>query len=118
MRIAWPPLSSLSRRRRYCPLRRVSTIEPTAGTWKSFVISSRSELRAPPPPDPAARAEEVGQLKEIAKRRDPAALNLIAYGDTGAPSLRPLRFRKYDEFAQHLHRTWGICDEQPITEPA
>jgi membrane-associated phospholipid phosphatase len=65
-----------------------STVEPTAGTWKSFVIFSRFELRAPPPPDTAASAEEIGQLKEIAKRRDPAALDLIAYWDTGAPSYR------------------------------
>jgi hypothetical protein len=64
------------------------TVEPTAGTWKSFVISSRFELRAPPPPDAAASAKEIGQLKEIAKQRDPAALDLIAYWDTGAPSYR------------------------------
>src|SRR5262245_37551167 len=64
------------------------TVEPTAGTWKSFVISPRFELRAPPPPDAAASAKEIGQLKEIAKQRDAAALNLIAYWDTGAPSYR------------------------------
>ena len=60
------------------------TVEPTAGTWRSFVISSRFELRAPPPPDAAASAKEIGRLKEIAKQRDPAARDLIAYWDTGA----------------------------------
>src|SRR2546429_5486176 len=64
------------------------TVEPTAGTWKSFVISSRFELRGPPPPDAAASAKEIGQLKEIAKQRDPAELDLIADWATGAPSYR------------------------------
>jgi len=65
-----------------------STVEPTAGTWKGFVISSGSELRAPPPPDAAGTASEISQLKDFAKWRDPAALDLIAYWDTGAPSYR------------------------------
>ena len=64
------------------------TVEPAAGAWKGFVISSLSELRAPPPPDAAASFKEIGQLREIAKHRDPAALDLIAYWDTGAPSYR------------------------------
>jgi membrane-associated phospholipid phosphatase len=64
------------------------TVEPTAGNWKGFTISSGSALRAPPPPAAAASVEEIGQLKELAKRRDPAAMALIAYWDTGAPSYR------------------------------
>jgi membrane-associated phospholipid phosphatase len=65
-----------------------NAIEPQAGAWKTFVISSGSELRAPRPPDAAASVEEIGRLKEFAKERDPAALDLIAYWDTGAPSYR------------------------------
>jgi len=66
-----------------------SKIEPTAGGWKGFVISSGSALRAPPPPsDAAVSAEEIGRLKELAKQRDPTSLDLIAYWDTGAPSYR------------------------------
>ena len=65
-----------------------AAVEPMAGTWQGFTISSGSEVRAPPPPDAAASAKEIGQLKEFAKRRDTATLDLIAYWDTGAPPYR------------------------------
>jgi hypothetical protein len=101
------------------------TVEPTAGTWKSFVISSRFELRAPPPPDAAASAKEIGQLKEIAKQRDPAALDLIAYWDTGAPSYRwneiavseALRSNLPVNFASRVLALLHVAMHTPLSQP-
>ena len=63
-------------------------IEPQAGTWKTWVLASGSQFRLPPPPDKAATAAEIKQLQDMAAKRDAAALDQIAYWDTGAPSYR------------------------------
>lgn len=62
-------------------------IEPTAGTWKPWVLASGSELRPPPPPDQAATNAELDQLRALAGQRD-AAREQIAFWDAGAPSYR------------------------------
>ncbi len=63
-------------------------IEPNAGSWKTWVIGSGRDFRTPPPPDDAAAGAEIAELKALAKRRDPAATDLIAYWDVGPPSYR------------------------------
>jgi membrane-associated phospholipid phosphatase len=61
---------------------------PQAGTWKTWVIDSGPQFRVPPPPDRAASEKELGELAQIAAARDRAALDRVAYWDTGAPSYR------------------------------
>jgi membrane-associated phospholipid phosphatase len=68
--------------------RPLEQLEPQAGTWKTWVLASGSQLRLPAPPDRAATAAELKQLKDMAARRDAATLDQIAYCDTGAPSYR------------------------------
>ncbi|HEX9586938.1 MAG TPA: vanadium-dependent haloperoxidase, partial [Bradyrhizobium sp.] len=63
-------------------------IEPHAGTWKTWVIASGTQFRAPPPPDRTATEKELGELARIAATRDGAALDRVAYWDTGSPSYR------------------------------
>jgi PAP2 superfamily protein len=63
-------------------------IEPQAGTWKTWVIASGPALRVGPPPDQAATAKELDELAKLAATRDQAALDRIAYWDTGSPSYR------------------------------
>jgi membrane-associated phospholipid phosphatase len=63
-------------------------IEPKAGSWKTWVLSSGSQFRLPAPPDKAATEAEIQQLKELAAKRDAASLDQIAYWDTGSPSYR------------------------------
>jgi membrane-associated phospholipid phosphatase len=63
-------------------------IEPKAGTWKTWVIASGSEFRAAEPPNAAATAAEIGELKSLAGKRDAAAKDLIAYWNVGPPSYR------------------------------
>jgi membrane-associated phospholipid phosphatase len=63
-------------------------VEPGAGAWKTWVIASGRDLRRTPPPDAAATGVEIGELKRLAGQRDAAALDVIGYWDTGAPSYR------------------------------
>src|SRR5215469_12951545 len=62
-------------------------VEPAAGTWKTWMLSSGSELRRPPP-DGAATAAEIAALKAMETKRDAAALELIAYWNEGDPAYR------------------------------
>src|SRR5690242_18979761 len=52
-------------------------IEPTAGSWHTWVLTSGSELRLPPPPDDAASRAELDELRTLASRRDAATLDRI-----------------------------------------
>jgi membrane-associated phospholipid phosphatase len=63
-------------------------VEPQAGTWHTWVLRSGSELRPGPPPDADATQSEIAQLQALVDQRDPAALDQIAFWDTGAPSYR------------------------------
>ena len=49
-------------------------IEPDAGKWKTWVLTSGDQLRLPPPPDETATRAEIAQLKDIAKQRDAGTL--------------------------------------------
>src|SRR5262245_22411573 len=63
-------------------------IEPKAGSWQTWVISSGREFRAAPPPNDAATAAEIDELKSLANKRDAAAMDVIAYWNVGPPSYR------------------------------
>ena len=63
-------------------------VEPQAGTWKTWVISSGRNYRVPPPPDGATTKQELDQLAQLAAKRDQPALDIVAYWDTGSPSYR------------------------------
>jgi len=68
-------------------------IEPKAGKWKTWVLSSGNQLKLPPPPNRRATEEEIGFLKHLSSERDAAALDLINFWDAGSPSHR------WNEFA-------------------
>jgi membrane-associated phospholipid phosphatase len=77
-------------------------IEPDAGTWKTWVLSSGKELRLPAPPDAATTRDELAQLRALEARRDTAALDLINYWDSGSPGYR------WDELALNHTLAKGI----------
>jgi hypothetical protein len=77
-------------------------VEPQAGSWKTWMIDSGRHFRVPPPPDSAATEEELSELAQMAARSDRAALNRVAYWDTGAPSYR------WSEIAVAEHLKSGI----------
>ena len=75
---------------------------PQAGSWKTWIIASGHEFRVPPPPDNAATEKELDELERMAATRDRAALDRVAYWDTGAPSYR------WSEIAIAEHLKSGI----------
>ncbi|CAN5493056.1 vanadium-dependent haloperoxidase [soil metagenome] len=63
-------------------------IEPGAGKWQTWVLTSGSELRPAAPPDKAATQKELAELETLASQRDAKALDQIAYWDAGSPNYR------------------------------
>lgn len=59
-------------------------VEPTAGTWKTWVIPSGAALPVPPPPGAAATNAEIETLEARAKQRDASAVDTIRKWDAGA----------------------------------
>jgi len=65
-----------------------SPIEPDAGKWKTWVISSGKDFRVPPPPDAAATKGELDWLKSISSEQDPRITQQIQHWDAGPPVYR------------------------------
>ena len=63
-------------------------VEPRAGAWQTWVLTSGSQLRLGPPPDRAASQAEVTQLQALAAQRDAPAREQITYWNAGAPGYR------------------------------
>ena len=70
------------------PQASLERVEPRAGTRKTHVLTSGSEVRLPAPPDAAATQAELVELRALAARRDGAALDQISYWDAGWPGYR------------------------------
>jgi hypothetical protein len=66
----------------------LAQVEPKAGTWKTHVLTSGSELRLPPPPDASTTQDELAELSTLAAQRDAAARDQISYWDAGWPGYR------------------------------
>lgn len=64
------------------------SIEPNAGTWKTWILTSGDQLRRPAPPDRAATLKELAELQALAAQRDAAALEEIVFWNIGAPTYR------------------------------
>lgn len=62
-------------------------VEPKAGGWKTWVISSGASQRLPAPADRNGTLSEVAWLKDFTRQRDAAATQ-VAYWDAGSPSYR------------------------------
>ena len=65
------------------------SVEPTAGTWKTWVISSGKDFRVPPPPDDNATKAELAWVRDVAvTTTNPGVLASVAFWSAGAPSYR------------------------------
>ncbi len=63
-------------------------VEPHAGSWQTWVVADVAAVRPPAPPSQTATQAELKQVQALAAGRDAAALQQIAYWDSGAPSYR------------------------------
>src|SRR5947208_157946 len=64
------------------------SIEPNAGNWRTWVISSGRDYRVPPPPGPAATQAELRALADLISHNDAQAQQQITFWDAGAPAYR------------------------------
>ena len=63
-------------------------VEPNAGQWQTWVVTDVAAVRPAAPPDQAATQAELKEVQAAVASRDEAALQQIAYWDSGAPSYR------------------------------
>ena len=70
------------------PGNRHGQIEPHAGQWRTWVISSGKDYRVPPPPSPWRTREELQGLEHLTRHIDNASRQKIAFWDAGAPAYR------------------------------
>jgi membrane-associated phospholipid phosphatase len=63
-------------------------IEPHAGSWKTWVISSGKDYRVPPPPGPAETRAELRALADLISHNDDQIRREIVYWDAGSPAYR------------------------------
>src|SRR5947207_7055543 len=63
-------------------------IEPNAGNWRTWVISSGRDYRVPPPPGAAETQAELRALADLVSHNDAQAQQQIAFWNAGAPAYR------------------------------
>lgn len=65
-------------------------VEPSAGTWKTWVLPSPREFSVPEPPDAQDTRAERARIKELMDQatKDPAMMAKIKYWDAGSPGYR------------------------------
>jgi membrane-associated phospholipid phosphatase len=63
-------------------------IEPNAGSWRTWVISSGKDFRVPPPPGNGETRKELKALEDIISHNDAQAQQQIEFWDAGAPAYR------------------------------
>ena len=63
-------------------------IEPRAGTWKTWAISSGKDYRVAPPPDAATTKLEIEWVRTFSTQSDSNITSQIAFWDAGSPAYR------------------------------
>jgi len=63
-------------------------VEPEAGSWKTWAISSGKDLRVSPPPDDAATQAELAALKDYTQAQGPDIDAQVRFWNAGPPSYR------------------------------
>src|SRR5262245_27016818 len=66
----------------------VGQVEPNAGSWKTWAVSSGKDFRVPPPPDAATTLNELAWLKTFSQEKDPSVAEQVRFWNAGAPSYR------------------------------
>jgi membrane-associated phospholipid phosphatase len=77
------------------------SIEPNAGNWKTWIISSGKDFRVPPPPDAAATAGELRWLHDAVAEPNPNVADAVRFWSAGAPAYQWLELINNRAF-------WGL----------
>ena len=70
------------------PLPTTPPVEPSAGSWPTWVVTEVTAVRPAAPPDQAATQVELQELQTLVAGRNETDLQQIAYWDSGSPSYR------------------------------
>jgi membrane-associated phospholipid phosphatase len=84
--LLWPTLVFVSAAPVFC--QSAGQIEPNAGKWKTWIISSGRDFRVPPPPNEAATKAELDWLRGLVAEKSPDVANQVTYWDAGSPGYR------------------------------
>ncbi len=82
-----------------------SQVEPTAGTWKTWVVPSVKQIRLAAPPNAAASATEVQTIKALMAEATPDNLAQVSYWDAGPPGYRWMELASQQMLAQNVTTT-------------
>ena len=63
-------------------------VEPLAGTWKTWVISSGKDYRVPSPHGPAETSTELQAMSDLIRFNDARTKEQITFWDAGSPAYR------------------------------
>jgi hypothetical protein len=86
------------------------TTEPQVWRWQTWVIGAPDQYRVAAPPDAAATAAEIKQLKDLATQRTQAALDAIAYWNIVSPSYRWSEIAVSEALQRGLHTLLAYRD--------
>lgn len=70
------------------PAQTTSQIEPKAGQWRTWMISSGKDYRVAPPPGRKQTRVELSKLADLISQNDEQTRQQIAFWDAGAPAYR------------------------------
>jgi membrane-associated phospholipid phosphatase len=65
-----------------------SPVEPGAGSWRTWAISSGKDYRVPPPPGPADTRAELRRMNDLIAAADADDAQQITFWDAGSPEYR------------------------------
>lgn len=80
-------------------------IEPTAGKWQTWVLSSGNQMRLPAPPDATSTAAELQWLKAFTASADDMAKAQVGYWDAGSPAYRWIKIASQEMVTRNITAT-------------
>src|SRR5207253_1643286 len=80
----------------------LAQVEPNAGNWQTWILSSGNQMRLAAPPGEADTAAELQSLKEIMASADDAARAQVTYWDAGPPAYRWMRIASQQMISHNL----------------
>jgi membrane-associated phospholipid phosphatase len=80
-------------------------VEPAAGTWRTWVVPSVTQIRLSAPPNAAASTAEIQTIKTLMTELNADAKAQVSYWDAGAPGYRWMQLASQQMLAQNVAPT-------------